>query len=98
MAVDVDSGWVLEQIAVQFDQRSRHGREQIGSRLGRFDMADLLELRKLVARAHVPVEKVDVLHEADGVGGKAKTQPVAVVTTAAADRKSVVEGKSVDLG
>ena len=37
-------------------------------------MADFLQLRDGVAGAEVPVEKIDILHEANSVGGESKAQ------------------------
>ena len=47
-------------------------REQIRHGLRRLDVADLLEQLDAVAGADLPVEKVHVLHQPDGVGREAE--------------------------
>ena len=78
VVIDVDRRGIFQHFLVEGNHRARDRGEQVGLGFGRFNMADLLAQCQHVAGIDVPVQKVDVLHEPDGVAGEAEAQAFGV--------------------
>src|SRR5262245_48787220 len=74
--IDVDPRRIIQKGAIECDEHALPRGEQVADSLRGLDVADLLKQIYGIAAADVPVEEVDVLHEADGVGGEAEAPAV----------------------
>src|SRR5262245_17168117 len=78
VSVHIDLRRVLEHILVDRGQSPSDRSEQVGHRLRRLDVADLLLEGNRVPRIHRPIEEVNILHEPDRVRSEPKAvNPVA---------------------